>query len=243
LFLGLGLIFLQLAERKRKMSQASSSLATAQDPSQPMHITEYEPLAACDVGSTVCPDSQQVWPILAELDPQILRLADALAPFGQRYVDQLAAACFSAGEATKFPEIARKIVAVALAEQNQAPRPDRFDSQDHEERQSRAIQISPKIVRGGTLKQVTPLKTSEAARLLSRSQAPAERQRPHRENLPEAAIADAVPIAAVDRASAERTGQADSGAEASNSTEQNLRKTLADDDDLQSMAQIIDRMK
>jgi hypothetical protein len=114
LFLGLGLIFLQLAERKRKMSQASSSLATAQDPSQPMHITEYEPLAACDVGSTVCPDSQQVWPILAELDPQILRLADALAPFGQRYVDQLAAACFSAGEATKFPEIARKIVAVAL---------------------------------------------------------------------------------------------------------------------------------
>jgi hypothetical protein len=221
------------------MSQPSSSLATVQLPSRPVHISEDEPVAAHDAGATVAPDSRQVWPILAELDPQILRLADALAPFGQRYVDQLAAACFSAGEATHFPEIARKIVAVALAEQAAN---DRRYSQDSEERQSRTIQTSPTVARGGTIEQVTLLKTAVPAfRLLSRSQVTVERQRPQREDLPEAAIANAVPIVALD-GSAEISGEADSDAGASNSTEKNLRKPLADDDDLQNMAKILDRL-
>ena len=239
LFLGLGLILLQIAERKRKMSQPSSSLDVAQFPSRPMHISEDEPVAAYDAGATVSPDSQQVWPVLAELDPQILRLADALAPFGQRYVDQLAAACFSAGEAKQFPEIARRIVAVALAEKRQ-PRRYRQDSSS-EERQSPSNQISPKVAGGGTLKQLTPLNSEAAFRLLSQIQALAE-QPPQHEDLSDAAIAKAVPIAARDEARAETSGQADSGAEASNPTEKNLRKPLADEDDLQNMAQILDRL-
>src|SRR3954447_26049657 len=159
-----------------------------------MHITEYEPLAACDAGSTVCPDSQQVWPILAELDPQILRLADALAPFGQRYVEQLAAACFSAGEAKQFPEIARKIVAVALAEKGQdsgAANNRRYPQASSEERQSPTTQISPKVAGGGTLKQLTPLNSEAAFRLLSQIQVLAE-QPPQHEDLPDAAFAKAV---------------------------------------------------
>ena len=237
LFLGLALILLQIAERKRKMSQPSSSLDIAQFPSRPMHVSEDEPIAAYGAGATVFSDSQQVWPILAELDPQILRLADALAPFGQRYVDQLAAACYSAGEAKQFPEIARRIVAVALAEKRQ-PRRYRQDSSS-EERQSPTNQISPKVAGGRTLKQVTD---SEAAvRLLSRIEAPAE-QPPRHEDLSDAAIAKAVPIAARDEARAETSGQADSGAEASNPTEKNLRRPLADEDDLLNMAQILDRL-
>jgi hypothetical protein len=96
--------------------------------------------------------------------------------------------------------------------------------------------------RSGTLKQIRPLKTSLAASgPLSPSEPSAEKQ-PQRKVLAEAAIAKAVTIVALDRASAETSGQADLGAEASNSTEKHLRKPPADDDDLQNMAQILDRL-
>src|SRR3981189_3411353 len=75
LFLGLGLILLQIAERKRKKSQPSSSLDAAQLPSRPvMHFSNDEPVVAAHdadapVERKLSPESQQVWSIVAKLDP------------------------------------------------------------------------------------------------------------------------------------------------------------------------------
>jgi hypothetical protein len=158
LFLGLGLIFLQIAEHKRKKSRQTLSLdkAIQQCSLGPGNLSKDESIAAHDerprVERKLPPESQQVWTTLAELDPQILRLADALKPFGQQYVDQLAAACFAAGEATQFPEIARKIVTLALAEQDHAgtATSDWPSFYDNEERQSHSVPPTAHIALDGS---------------------------------------------------------------------------------------------
>ena len=247
LSLGLGLIFLQIAEHKRKMRRPSSSLdaASQQRSLEPGNPSKDEAIAAHDerprVERKLSLDSQQVWSTLAELDPQILRLADALTPFGQRYVDQLAAACFAAGEATQFPEIARKIVALALAEQDQVGRAtnDGPSSQDNEQRQSPSV----KVALDGTDEtkiQAIPLPSSVAASRPLRSEPPVEQQP---QDPADATIAKAVPIVADNRAAGDEiSGQADPATEAANATGKKLQNGLTDDDDLKNMAQILARL-
>lgn len=140
LSLSLGLIFLQIAERKRKLSRASSSPDVSVDvflSPQTIHGRQIDagavPHFRSETDIARPPPNGDVWPILTELDPDIKKLAVALAPYGQRYVDQLAAECLDAADATQFPEIGRKIVAAALEGLDRARKVEE-KANDHAER-------------------------------------------------------------------------------------------------------------
>jgi hypothetical protein len=125
LCLALGLIFLQIAERKRRRAK---SAAAPSDQSEP----QIEPPPLQELTRAVVPpkaDEQQRespgkargipsydkqrWRALLSSDADISRLAAALAPYGQKYVDEFAAAYLVLNDKDYLPMILRKIIASA----------------------------------------------------------------------------------------------------------------------------------
>lgn len=58
----------------------------------------------------------QKWNALVEYDADIKRIVDALAPFGQKYVDEFAQAFMALNDKKYLPQIIEKILATAKAD-------------------------------------------------------------------------------------------------------------------------------
>jgi len=126
--MGLGLIFLQIAERKRR---SAKSAALPYDQSEPQ--VEQAPIP--EVTQALIPDEdagagrgnvtglysydRQKWRALVSSDADISRLAKALQPYGQKYVDEFAAAYLALNDKDYLPMILRQIIASARRDAGQ----------------------------------------------------------------------------------------------------------------------------
>jgi hypothetical protein len=125
LCLALGLIFLQIAEQKRRQAKWAAAPSDQPEP-------QIEPPPLQELTRAVVPpkaDEQQRespgkargipsydkqrWRALLSSDADISRLAAALAPYGQKYVDEFAAAYLVLNDKDYLPMILRKIIASA----------------------------------------------------------------------------------------------------------------------------------
>ncbi len=129
--MGLGLIFLQIAERKRRKAK---SAAWSSDQSEPQAEEAQIPEATWAV---VPPETEedagagrenvtglhsydrQEWRALLSSDADISRLAKVLESYGQKYVDEFAAAYLALNDKDYLPAILRNIVASASRDSRQ----------------------------------------------------------------------------------------------------------------------------
>jgi hypothetical protein len=132
LCMGLGLIFLQIAEQKRL--RAKPAAASPPDQSKPQveppplqELTRARVPPKADEKERENPENttvldsydKQRWRSLLSSDADISRLAKALAPYGQKYVDEFAAAYLVLNDKDYLPMILRKIVASASRDPGQ----------------------------------------------------------------------------------------------------------------------------
>src|SRR5713101_7292526 len=126
--MGLGLIFLQIAEQKRRRAKSAASLSNQSEPRvEPPPLQELTPaIVPPKAGQEECNEPEQRgiaagphsydkqrWRALLSSDADISRVAAALAPYGQKYVDELAAAYLVLNDKDYLPMILRKIIASA----------------------------------------------------------------------------------------------------------------------------------
>jgi hypothetical protein len=123
LLMGFGLIFLQIAEQKDKSQFTSGAWRSGQSEPQ-RQAAQLRALAPSEEEeerevvyreSAVGPNSydKERWRLLLCNDADISRLVTALAPYGQKYVDQLAAAYLASNDKDDLPMILTEIVASA----------------------------------------------------------------------------------------------------------------------------------
>jgi hypothetical protein len=122
LLMGFGLIFLQIAEQKNKSQFTSGASRFGQSerqrqPPSPRILapSEEEEREVVDRESAIGPNlyDKERWRLLLRNDADISRLVTALAPYGQKYVDQLAAAYLASNDKHYLPMILTEIVASA----------------------------------------------------------------------------------------------------------------------------------
>jgi hypothetical protein len=125
LLMGFGLIFLRIAEQKNKSQFTSGAWRSGQSEPQrqpaqlralaPSEEEEEEEREVVYRESAVGPNSydKERWRLLLRNDADISRLVTALAPYGQKYVDQLAAAYLASNDKDDLPMILTEIVASA----------------------------------------------------------------------------------------------------------------------------------
>ncbi len=123
LLMGLGLIFLQIAEQKDKSPATSDASRSGQSeperaPPPPRALAPSQAEEAREVvdrESAIDPNSydRERWRLLLRNDADISRLVTALAPYGQKYVDELAAAYLALNDKDDLPMILRQIIASA----------------------------------------------------------------------------------------------------------------------------------
>jgi hypothetical protein len=129
--MGIGLIFLQIAERKRRRTELTASPS---DPSEPQ--VEQAPIPEAPWAlvppetdedgeggrenvTGLHPYDRQKWHALLSSDADILRLAKVLEPYGQKYVDEFAAAYLALNDKDYLPMILRKVIASARRDSRQ----------------------------------------------------------------------------------------------------------------------------
>jgi hypothetical protein len=135
LFMGFGLIFLQIAEQKAKSPATSESSRSGQSEPQrepPPHRALAPSQAAperevVDRESAIGPSSydRERWRLLLRNDADISRLVTVLAPYGEKYVDELAAAYLALNDKDHLPMILRQIIASARRDNHQNVAGDR----------------------------------------------------------------------------------------------------------------------
>jgi hypothetical protein len=123
LLMGFGLILLQIAEQKNKsqFTLGASRFGQSEPQWQPVSpralapSEEEEEREVVDLESAMGPNSydRERWRLLLRNDADISRLVTALAPYGQKYVDQLAAAYLASNDKDYLPMILTEIVASA----------------------------------------------------------------------------------------------------------------------------------
>jgi hypothetical protein len=129
LLMGLGLIFLQIAEDKRKRpaklaaSRPEKSDVRREPPLQELfqaltRTDKDEPEPVGRERAVVSYDEER-WRLLLSNDADIARLATVLAPYGQKYVDELAAAYLVLNDKEYLPMILQKIIASARKDSGQ----------------------------------------------------------------------------------------------------------------------------
>jgi hypothetical protein len=123
--MGLGLIFLQIAEQKRRrVKSAASPFDQSRPHVEPAPVPEatravVPPIrddgARAGRENATGPDSydEQEWRALLSSDSDISRLANALEPYGRKYVDQFATAYLALNDKNYLPMILRMIIASA----------------------------------------------------------------------------------------------------------------------------------
>jgi hypothetical protein len=129
--MGLGLIFLQIAERKRRKAKTAASLSDQSEPqAEQAQIPEstravVPPETEGDAGAgrenVTGPYSydRREWRALLSSDADISRLANVLESYGQKYVDEFAAAFLAVNDKDYLPAILQKIVASASRDSRQ----------------------------------------------------------------------------------------------------------------------------
>src|ERR1700688_850126 len=129
--MGLGLIFLQIAERKRRRIKSSASPFDQSRPQvEPAPLPEAAPAVIppiLDDGARAGPENatglvsydEQEWRALLSSDADISRLAKALEPYGRKYVDEFATAYLALNDKDYLPMILRKIIASASRDSGQ----------------------------------------------------------------------------------------------------------------------------
>jgi hypothetical protein len=135
LFMGLGLIFLQIAEQKEKsLATSDASLsrqpAPQREPPPPRALAPSQAeqeRAVVDRESAIGPSpyDRERWRLLLRNDADISRLVTVLAPYGQKYVDELAAAYLALNDKDHLPTILRQIIASARRDSHQNVAGDR----------------------------------------------------------------------------------------------------------------------
>jgi hypothetical protein len=136
LFMGFGLVFLQIAEQKDKSLAASDAWRSGQSEPQreppPPHRALAPSQAAqerevVDRESAIGPGShdQERWHFLLRNDADISRWVTVLAPYGQKYVDEFAAAYLALNDKDHLPAILRQIIASARRDSHQNVAGDR----------------------------------------------------------------------------------------------------------------------
>jgi hypothetical protein len=123
LFMGFGLLFLQIAEQKDKTPATSDASRSGQseperEPPPPRALAPSqaeEGREVVDRERALYPNhyDRERWRLLLRNDADISRLVTALAPYGQKYVDELAAAYLALNDKDHLPMILREIIASA----------------------------------------------------------------------------------------------------------------------------------
>ena len=129
--MGLGLIFLQIAERRRRRAESAASPSDQSEPqAEPAPIpdatwTRLPPQTDEDAGAGrenvtgLYSYDRHEWRALLSSDADISRLAKALQPYGQKYVDEFAAAYLALNDKDYLPMILRQIIASARRDSGQ----------------------------------------------------------------------------------------------------------------------------
>ena len=129
--MGLGLIFLQIAERKRRGAGSAVSpfdrfeLHAEQAPvpeatrTLVLPETDEEAGAGRENVTGLYSYDRQEWRALLRSDADISRLVEALEPYGQKYVDEFAAAYLPLNDKNYLPMILRRIIASAKRDSGQ----------------------------------------------------------------------------------------------------------------------------
>jgi hypothetical protein len=111
---------LQIAEQKNKsqFTSGASRFGQSEPQRRPLQLApseEEEEREGVDRESAIGPNSydKERWRLLLRSDADISRLVTALAPYGQKYVDQLAAAYLASNDKDYLPMILTEIVASA----------------------------------------------------------------------------------------------------------------------------------
>src|SRR5258706_15784993 len=137
--MGLGLILMQIVERKRRRAKSAASLC---DQSGPQAEQAPMPEAAWALVSPETDEDgaagrenviglysydKQKWHALLSSDADISRLAKVLEPYGQKYVDEFAAAYLALNDKDYLPMILRKVIASARRDSGQNIASDSHD--------------------------------------------------------------------------------------------------------------------
>jgi len=135
LFMGFGLIFLQIAEQRDKSPATSDASRSGQSEPQrePPPHRALAPAQAAQEREVVNRESaigpgfydRERWRLLLRNDADISRLVTVLAPYGEKYVDELAAAYLALNDKDHLPMILRQIIASARRDSHQNVAGDR----------------------------------------------------------------------------------------------------------------------
>ena len=130
--MGLGLIFLQIAERKKRKAKSAAWSSDQSEPQAeqaqireanwavvPPEIEEGDAGAGRESVTGPYSYDRREWRALLSSDADISRLANVLESYGQKYVDEFAAAYLALNDKDYLPAILRKIVASASRDSGQ----------------------------------------------------------------------------------------------------------------------------
>jgi hypothetical protein len=110
LMMAFGLICFLIGERKNK--QFASGTTTSQRPLSRSSNPNVARVPQNNISAAFSYDREK-WISLIENDPTLLRLVQVLRPYGQKYVDQLAAAYLVLNDKEYLPMILKKVVETA----------------------------------------------------------------------------------------------------------------------------------
>ncbi|MCC8965013.1 hypothetical protein H8A95_22530, partial [Bradyrhizobium sp. Pear76] len=123
LLMGIGLISLQVAERRRRQTDGTSGFTPPRlsaglqpptlDPGQDTGPQHQPRRVAWPDKKTDAPYDRETWRRLVESDPDLAQLAKVLADYGPQYVDELAASYLAAPDKSRLGAIVDGIIARA----------------------------------------------------------------------------------------------------------------------------------
>jgi hypothetical protein len=187
--MGLGLIFLQVAERKRRRAKSAASPPDQSEPqSEPAAIPEaaralVPPNADARAGrenaTSLHSYDAQKWRALLSSDGDIWRLANALEPYGQKYVDEFAAAYLAVNDKDHLPMILRQIIASARRDSAQNL------ASDFPDKNTNADAVAVAFNRTRRIDRVREMRSAYAEKSASTGTTPEVDADPERERVPQ----------------------------------------------------------
>ncbi len=134
LLMGIGLVSLQVAERKRRKSEKTEFAALDARPKPATALAEVPPAHAETVPITPEPPplpapqttssadasayDKEVWRRMVESDPDLARLAAVLSDYGQHYVDEFANSYLAEPDKGRLGAIVNEIIAKAARKES-----------------------------------------------------------------------------------------------------------------------------
>jgi hypothetical protein len=139
LLMGIGLVSLQIAERKRRKPEQAEDLARPDARPEPAALAETPPAQAESAPVTPEPPplpmpeaaqhadtsayDREAWRRLVESDPDLARLAAVLTDYGQHHVDEFASSYLAKPDKSRLGAIVNEIIAKAARKESAPPAP------------------------------------------------------------------------------------------------------------------------